>query len=320
MSQGQYILTAHDQQDVDADIYTSGVTHSNSNNTSENQTMNGLFEKAESLFEHEGNPKEDTTQQVPLTDIRKVEVRIKRIEKSLIGLKQKLRNKIIGFSAFIVVILGALISLMTGLTLWHHQDIENQRQAHALTLLLLDKVSSDQSDQWLRKKNLNLLAQSTEQETIKLWALEEEKQVSDQSLPKLETRSHPTQLKLSWPLGHGAPKANQIIYEPFRQGISIEASLGDPIVAAEDGRVLYSSNELPKYGNLIILEHQRGLISIYGHNYANYVEKGDFVHRGQLIGVTGELPNTKPGLYFEIRQQGNAENPLLYLSPLQSNY
>lgn len=318
MSQSQHTPTMLDEQDIDAELYTSGVNHSAYENSSHDLKQNVLFERAEPLFEYETPSQKHAAQKAPSTDIHKVEIRVKRIEKTLIGFKQKLSSRIIRFLAFAIIILAFLGFTITGLTLWHNQDLEHRRQAHALTLLLLDKVSSDQSDQWLRKKNLSLLAQSTEQEIIKLWALEEEKQASNQSLPASEAQTHHTQSKLSWPLGHGAPKASQVIYEPFRQGISIEANLGDPIVAVEDGRVLYSSNKLPKYGNLIILEHQQGLISIYGHNYANYVEKGDFVHRGQLIGVTGELPNTKPGLYFEIRRQGNAENPLLYLTSLQS--
>jgi hypothetical protein len=248
--------------------------------------------------------------------ISKVEQRVSRVEKALIGLKRKIETMIKKYTLGTLAYLSLMLACYLGFNFWQQQWFAFQQQDQALSLLLLDKVSSEHTDQWLRKKNLSLLAQSTRSPQIKHWATTEERIAASQQITESESFPTPVQTQLHWPLGNGEPNANKISYEPYRQGISIRASLGDPVVAVADGKIVYSSDELPGYGNLIIIEHDGGLMSIYGHNYANYVEKGDFVYSGQLIGVAGELPNSEPGLYFEIRNHGKAENPFSYLQPL----
>ncbi len=99
-------------------------------------------------------------------------------------------------------------------------------------------------------------------------------------------------------------------------GIDIGAPEGTPIRAIEKGEVIYS-DQLRGYGNIIIVRHTGGFISVYAHNEANLVREGQTVSRGEVIarvGNTGRV--TGPHLHFEIRKNNAAQDPLRYLPPL----
>jgi len=99
-------------------------------------------------------------------------------------------------------------------------------------------------------------------------------------------------------------------------GIDIGAPEGTPIRAIEKGEVIYS-DQLRGYGNIIIVRHTGGFISVYAHNEANLVREGQVVSRGEVIarvGNTGRV--TGPHLHFEIRKNNAAQDPLRYLPPL----
>lgn len=99
----------------------------------------------------------------------------------------------------------------------------------------------------------------------------------------------------------------------FHAGIDIGSSTGTNIVAAESGRVSYAGY-MRGYGNVIILSHDGGYSSVYGHNSLNLVKKGQYVKRGTIIGKVGSTGNaTGPHLHFEIRVSGKPVNPLSYL-------
>jgi murein DD-endopeptidase MepM/ murein hydrolase activator NlpD len=103
--------------------------------------------------------------------------------------------------------------------------------------------------------------------------------------------------------------------EPQRhQGIDIPSPLGTPIKASSSGTVVYSSNTIKGYGNLIILRHSEGFVTVYAHNQMNLVEEGDRVEKGQVIGRVGETGRaTGPHLHFEIRRNNKAVDPMLFL-------
>jgi murein DD-endopeptidase MepM/ murein hydrolase activator NlpD len=99
-------------------------------------------------------------------------------------------------------------------------------------------------------------------------------------------------------------------------GIDIAAPEGTPIFAAEGGEVIYS-DQLRGYGNLIIMRHAGGFVSVYAHNQVNLVREGQTVSRGEIIakvGSTGRV--TGPHLHFEIRKDNVAQDPLLHLPDL----
>jgi murein DD-endopeptidase MepM/ murein hydrolase activator NlpD len=99
-------------------------------------------------------------------------------------------------------------------------------------------------------------------------------------------------------------------------GINIGAARGTPVVAAENGVVVYAGNEIPGFGNLILIRHADGWATAYAHNDKLLVAKGDSVARGQPIaqvGATGSV--TEPQSHFEIRKGNEPVDPLSYLSP-----
>lgn len=97
------------------------------------------------------------------------------------------------------------------------------------------------------------------------------------------------------------------------KGIDFTGHLGQPIVAAAPGRVVYSGNALKGYGELIIIKHSDVFLSAYGYNRKRHVQEGDVVTAGQPIGELGLGPESKPLLHFEIREHGQPVNPSQYL-------
>jgi murein DD-endopeptidase MepM/ murein hydrolase activator NlpD len=102
----------------------------------------------------------------------------------------------------------------------------------------------------------------------------------------------------------------------FHDGIDIAAPEGTPILAIEAGEVIYS-DQLRGYGNMVIVRHAGGIVSVYAHNEANLVREGQAVARGEVVarvGSTGRVSG--PHLHFEIRKNNAAQDPLRYLPQL----
>jgi len=120
-----------------------------------------------------------------------------------------------------------------------------------------------------------------------------------------------TQSQFKWPLER-QPNINDIDYISHKHGIELNAKLGDPIVAIDHGKVLYSGDAINSYGNLILIQHSNDIISVYGNNYSNYVAEGETIKKGQLIAAVGEGNGKQPRLYFEVRYKGKAQDPFNY--------
>jgi murein DD-endopeptidase MepM/ murein hydrolase activator NlpD len=93
------------------------------------------------------------------------------------------------------------------------------------------------------------------------------------------------------------------------QGVDLPLKTGTPVYAAFDGRVRASTYN-KGYGNLIIIRHENGLETYYGHLSKREVEVGDWVRAGDQIGLGGSTGrSTGPHLHFETRYQGFAFDP-----------
>ncbi len=106
--------------------------------------------------------------------------------------------------------------------------------------------------------------------------------------------------------------------ERFHSGIDIAAPEGSPIKAAEAGTVVFSGM-VSGYGNLVEIDHGKGLVTKYAHTQENLVSVGQHVGVGQLIarvGATGR--STGPHLHFEVHQNGRPVDPQLFLQRLSS--
>ena len=84
------------------------------------------------------------------------------------------------------------------------------------------------------------------------------------------------------------------------------------MLAAADGKVIFSGAGPREYGNLIIVKHGNDLLSVYANNSSLAVKEGQDVRRGQKIAEAGGAAN-RPQLHFEIRQQGKPIDPLTVL-------
>lgn len=99
-------------------------------------------------------------------------------------------------------------------------------------------------------------------------------------------------------------------------GIDISVPSGTPVKAAEDGLVIYASNELKEYGNLILITHDGDsqLVTAYAYNEKMHVQKGDSVKRGEIIATSGASGNAKsPRLHFQVRKDKRPVDPSIYL-------
>ena len=131
-------------------------------------------------------------------------------------------------------------------------------------------------------------------------------------LPAIAARSSS---KFSWPIrgkilsGFGS-KPNGLVND----GINISATRGSTVKAAENGVVAYAGNEVKGMGNLVIIQHSEGWMTVYAHLDTMAVRRGAKVNVGQKIGTVGTSGKVdKPQLHFEIRKGTKAYNPSQYL-------
>lgn len=101
--------------------------------------------------------------------------------------------------------------------------------------------------------------------------------------------------------------------EGKNKGVSISGRLGDPVLAAADGRVVYAGAGLRGYGNLIILKHNNTFLTAYAHNQALLVKEDQDVKQGQKIADMGSSDADRVKLHFEVRRQGKPVDPARYL-------
>lgn len=99
------------------------------------------------------------------------------------------------------------------------------------------------------------------------------------------------------------------------KGLDIGGRAGDAVIAAADGRVVYSGAGLRGYGNLIILKHNNTFLTAYAHNQTLLVKEDQAVKKGQKIAEMGNSDADRVKLHFEIRRQGKPVDPAKYLPP-----
>ena len=99
----------------------------------------------------------------------------------------------------------------------------------------------------------------------------------------------------------------------LNKGIDIAGELGQPVLAASDGSVVYAGSGLRGYGELVIIKHSDTYVSAYGHNRRLLVREGQQVKVGQTIAEMGSTGADRVKLHFEIRRQGKPVDPLQYL-------
>ncbi|QIH06523.1 MULTISPECIES: peptidoglycan DD-metalloendopeptidase family protein [unclassified Pseudomonas] len=120
------------------------------------------------------------------------------------------------------------------------------------------------------------------------------------------------------PTGWGWPSSGVLIGKfssngSLNKGIDIAGDLGQPVLAASDGTVVYAGSGLRGYGELVIIKHNETYVSAYGHNRKLLVREGQQVKVGQTIAEMGSTGTDRVKLHFEIRRQGKPVDPLQFL-------
>jgi lipoprotein NlpD len=124
----------------------------------------------------------------------------------------------------------------------------------------------------------------------------------------------PDEEKLSWMW----PAEGKIVV-PFEEGknkgIDIAGKVGQQVLAAGAGTVIYAGSGIRGYGNLVMVRHSSSLLSAYGYNRSLLVKEGQSVSKGQVIAEMGDSDADSVKLHFEIRHQGKAVDPIRLLPP-----
>jgi septal ring factor EnvC (AmiA/AmiB activator) len=97
-----------------------------------------------------------------------------------------------------------------------------------------------------------------------------------------------------------------------QNGVEIEAPAEAPVHAVHDGRVVFA-DRFRGYGLMIVLDHGGKHHTLYAHLAESRVSVGDEVKEGQLLGLAGDGAGEAPGVYFEVRFQGQPEDPADWL-------
>ena len=138
---------------------------------------------------------------------------------------------------------------------------------------------------------------------------------STSSAPRTTT----TVKSLAWPVnGRVTAQYGSRIHPTFKtkifnSGIDIASSSGTPVKAAAPGEVLYQG-WLKGFGQVVIVDHGGDLTTVYAHLSSTSVREGNIVNTGTVIGRVGNTgTDSEYGLHFEVRKNGNAQNPMNFL-------
>jgi septal ring factor EnvC (AmiA/AmiB activator) len=175
-----------------------------------------------------------------------------------------------------------------------------------------------------KKQALNELLASISSQTTQLQTLESDQKELEELLEQIKaitqkSNIQPSGISLSNLQGQLTPPIDGQTYSEFgdqngsfdttKMGISIKAEPGTPVATVYDGQVVFA-DWLRGQGLLVIVDHGDEYLSLYGGNEALAKKVGDIILAGEVIATSGFLPGTLvPGLYFEIRHQGEAKNP-----------
>lgn len=211
---------------------------------------------------------------------------------------------------------------------------EKQRELENLKKQLETKLNQLQSQQTSKAVLLQQTKNSEKKYQELLSAAINEQIRADAEIKRLEKlarellarQNRTLGAKLTWPVPNRTVTATFHDPDyPFRKrfqhsGIDIRAGQGTPVASAEEGYVAIAKNAGPGYSYVLVI-HGQGLSTVYGHLSSIAVQTGQFVARGQILGLSGGKPGTPgagpfvtgPHLHFEVRLNGEPVDPLRYL-------
>ena len=176
-----------------------------------------------------------------------------------------------------------------------------------------------------RELSIKELEADIQSDTAKIKQLEADEQRIAQAIEQAKTDNAPQTtlaglLPFKGALLHPAQGRLRRLFGRIRQGevrwkgILIQGEVGSEIRAIQSGRVLFSE-WLRGFGLVMIIDHGKGYMSVYGYNQALLKQPGETVSRGEPIALMGQSGGqSRPYLYFEIRRKGIPVNPTAWLS------
>jgi septal ring factor EnvC (AmiA/AmiB activator) len=203
------------------------------------------------------------------------------------------------------------------------EDLDSQRQ-------ILTQAKDSVRQQAEKKKQM--LASIRQEKETRLRALKELEQAAlrlQKMMEELSKRavSKPPEFpsgtglgamrgKLEWPVkgelisAFGKTRHKEFDTEVFRNGIDIQAPLGQEIKAVEKGTVVFA-DRFSGYGRMIVVDHGERYYTIYAHLSEMFKKNGDSVKRGEALGLVGDSDSfAGAGLYFEMRKDGRSVDPV----------
>ena len=96
--------------------------------------------------------------------------------------------------------------------------------------------------------------------------------------------------------------------KPVSQGsywLMYRTEKGNPISSIQEGRVVIAGPDIPGYGNLVMISHPNGFLSLYAHCKDIFVQKGDVISKGEIIANVGSSEASSPMLRFQLRKNGS---------------
>jgi murein DD-endopeptidase MepM/ murein hydrolase activator NlpD len=176
---------------------------------------------------------------------------------------------------------------------------------------LLAKI---QRDERLYRAQIAQLNKSSKKLTRLIKRLEAQKKIQ-----KNRYRAYPERGRLPWPVtGHVIKKFGKYKHPKFdiyviNKGIDILAPEGRVVKAVSPGKVVYA-DWFKGYGMLVMIDHGRGLYSLYAHLSDILVRKNQHVTTGTPVGRVGQTGfASRPNLHFELRVDGQPVDPLVWL-------
>jgi murein DD-endopeptidase MepM/ murein hydrolase activator NlpD len=196
---------------------------------------------------------------------------------------------------------------------------QGQLQSELIQRLNSDRLALEAAQNQLDKdsQNLEVLIQQKVAEA----KAREEAQARKEAQAKTSSKSviirgtgifaFPSDASTSSPFGW---RVHPILgYRRFHAGLDFAASYGSTIRAADSGTVIFAG-WYGGYGKAVIINHGRGITTLYGHTSELYVSEGQSVQRGQAIAAVGSTGfSTGPHLHFEVRRDGTPVNPADFL-------
>lgn len=197
-----------------------------------------------------------------------------------------------------------------------------QKEMESEKLLMEDNLGEQFSEKHKIAQDLDKL--KLQEEELQRESSAIEKQI--QSLIAKPTSKSSTQKNYSggtmhWPLAVKGTITSNYGYrsdpingsKSFHQGLDIAAPKGTAVYAASDGVVIFSGYK-NSYGNVVMIDHGGGIVTVYAHNSSLVARTGQSVKRGSLISKVGSTGySTGNHLHFEVRKNGATVNPRNYI-------